>query len=147
MDTWVFRIPSFCTKSSAQRSFSYQAPGEREWACWTLEYGGGGGGGGQIWPWKKASNSKYPRGWIGKPEYPGGKKRKDLLYEKIIIRKDYYMRRVEIFIRLWQSLSDCPEPPLHIWQDIKIQLVDLCMWILTHSLASHHVLCKALREF
>ena len=26
VDTRVFRIPSFCTKSSGQRSFSYQAP-------------------------------------------------------------------------------------------------------------------------
>ena len=28
-DTWVFRIPSFCTKSSGQRSFSSQAPTTR----------------------------------------------------------------------------------------------------------------------
>ena len=53
---------------------------ERERACWALEYGFMRTGKKEknvfwIRPWKrkKASNSKHPRGWMGKPESPGKK--------------------------------------------------------------------------
>ena len=44
--------------------------GGMTFGIWIL---GGGGGEGPTWKRKKASSFKHPRGWMGKPEYWGGK--------------------------------------------------------------------------